>query len=40
MADWRATLAAGEPFEKVSRLRRAGAEYRRFLLRFLPWRRY
>jgi hypothetical protein len=40
MADWRATLAAGEPFENEARLRRAGVEYRRFLLRFLPWRRY
>jgi len=34
--DWRAALAAGEPFEKEARLRRADGEYRRFLLRFVP----
>jgi PAS domain S-box-containing protein len=36
--DWRAALAAGEPFEKEARLRRADGEYRRFLLRFAPLR--
>ena len=36
MHDWRATLAAGEPFEKEARVRRADGEYRRFLLRFVP----
>jgi PAS domain S-box-containing protein len=36
--DWRAALAAGEPFEKEARLRRADGEYRRFLLRFVPLR--
>ncbi len=35
---WRAALAAGEPFEKEARLRRADGEYRRFLLRFVPLR--
>jgi PAS domain S-box-containing protein len=38
MDDWRAVLAAGEPFEKEARLRRADGEYRRFLLRFVPLR--
>jgi PAS domain S-box-containing protein len=38
MDDWRAALAAGEPFEKEARLRRADGEYRRFLLRFAPLR--
>ena len=38
MSDWRTALAAGEPFEKEVRLRRAGGEYRRFLLRFVPLR--
>jgi PAS domain S-box-containing protein len=38
MDDWRAALAAGEPFEKEARLRRADGEYRRFLLRFVPLR--
>jgi C4-dicarboxylate-specific signal transduction histidine kinase len=38
MADWRAALAAGEPFEKEARLRRADGEYRRFLLRVVPLR--
>ena len=33
MDDWRTALAAGEPFEKGARLRRADGEYRRFLLR-------
>jgi PAS domain-containing protein len=36
--DWDAALAAGEPFEKEARLRRANGEYRRFLLRFVPLR--
>jgi PAS domain S-box-containing protein len=36
--DWVAMLAAGEPFEKEVRLRRADGEYRRFLLRFAPLR--
>jgi len=31
--DWRGALAAGEPFEKEARLRRADGEYRRFLLK-------
>jgi C4-dicarboxylate-specific signal transduction histidine kinase len=38
MDDWRAALAAGDPFEKEARLRRADGEYRRFLLRFVPLR--
>ena len=38
MDNWRTVLAAGEPFEKEVRLRRAGGEYRRFLLRFVPLR--
>jgi PAS domain S-box-containing protein len=38
MDDWRAALAAGEPFEKEVRLRRADGEYRRFLCRFAPLR--
>jgi PAS domain S-box-containing protein len=38
MDDWRAALAAGEPFEKEARLRRADGKYRRFLLRFVPLR--
>jgi len=36
--DWDAALAAGEPFENEARLRSAGGEYRRFLLRFAPLR--
>jgi PAS domain-containing protein len=36
--DWRAALAAGEPFEREARLRRVDGEYRRFLLRFVPLR--
>jgi PAS domain S-box-containing protein len=36
--DWVAMLAAGEPFEREVRLRRADGEYRRFLLRFAPLR--
>lgn len=38
MDDWRAALAAGEPFDKEARLRRADGEHRRFLLRFVPLR--
>jgi PAS domain S-box-containing protein len=38
MDDWLAALAAGEPFEKEVRLRRADGGYRRFLLRFAPLR--
>jgi len=36
--DWRAALAAGEPFEKEARVRRVDGAYRRFLLRFFPLR--
>jgi len=36
--DWRAALAAGEPFEKEARLRRADGEYRWFVLRAVPLR--
>ncbi len=35
---WRAAFAAGEPFEREARLRRADGEYRRCLLRFVPLR--
>jgi two-component system, LuxR family, sensor kinase FixL len=35
---WRTALAAGEPFEKEARLRRADGGYRWFLLRFAPLR--
>jgi PAS domain S-box-containing protein len=35
---WRAAFAAGEPFEKEARLRRADAAYRWFLLRAAPLR--
>ena len=38
MDAWRAALAAGEPFEKEARLRRADGEYRWFLLRAVPLR--
>jgi PAS domain S-box-containing protein len=38
MDDWRAALAAGEPFEKEARLRRADGEYRWFLNRVVPLR--
>jgi PAS domain S-box-containing protein len=38
MDNWLAVLAAGEPFEREVRLRRADGEYRRFLLRFAPLR--
>ncbi len=36
--EWRAAFAAGEPFEKEARLRRADGEYRWFLLRAAPLR--
>lgn len=36
--EWRANLAAGEPFEKEARLRRADGEYRWFLIRSVPLR--
>jgi PAS domain S-box-containing protein len=36
--EWRAALAAGEPFEKEARLRRADGEYRWFMLRAVPLR--
>jgi PAS domain S-box-containing protein len=35
--EWRAACAAGEPFDKEARLRRADGEYRRVLLRAVPW---
>jgi PAS domain S-box-containing protein len=34
--EWRAAFAAGEPFEKEARLKRADGAYRRFLLRAVP----
>ena len=34
--EWRAALAAGKPFEKEARLRRADGQYRRFLIRAVP----
>jgi C4-dicarboxylate-specific signal transduction histidine kinase len=34
--EWRAACAAGEPFDKEARLRRADGEYRRVLLRAVP----
>jgi PAS domain S-box-containing protein len=36
--EWRAALAAGQPFEKEARLRRADGAYRWFLLRATPLR--
>jgi PAS domain S-box-containing protein len=36
--EWRAALAAGEPFEKEARLRRADGAYRWFMLRAVPLR--
>jgi len=36
--EWRAAFAAGEPFEKEARLRRADGAYRWFLLRAVPLR--
>jgi PAS domain S-box-containing protein len=38
MEDWRAALAAGKPFEKEARLRRADGQYRWFLIRAVPLR--
>src|SRR5258706_7033280 len=38
MAEWRANMAAGEPFEGEMRLRRADGEYRWFLVRTDPLR--
>ena len=38
MEEWRAALAAGKPFEKEARLRRADGEYRWFLIRAIPLR--
>jgi PAS domain S-box-containing protein len=35
---WEAAFAAGEPFEREARMRAANADYRRFLLRFVPLR--
>ena len=34
--EWRADLAAGKPFEKEARLRRADGQYRWFLIRAVP----
>ena len=34
--EWRAALAAGKPFEKEARLRRADGQYRWFLIRAVP----
>jgi PAS domain S-box-containing protein len=36
--EWRAAFAAGQPFEKESRLRRTDGEYRWFLIRAVPLR--
>jgi PAS domain S-box-containing protein len=36
--EWRAAFAAGEPFEREARVRRADGEYRWFLLRAVPLR--
>jgi PAS domain S-box-containing protein len=36
--EWRAACAAGEPFDKEARLRRADGKYRRVLLRAVPRR--
>ena len=36
--EWRTALAAGEPFEKEARLRRADGKYRWFVLRAVPLR--
>ena len=38
MEEWREALAAGKPFEKEVRLRRADGEYRWFLIRGVPVR--
>jgi PAS domain S-box-containing protein len=36
--EWRAAFAAGQPFEKEARLRRADGAYHRFLIRAVPLR--
>jgi PAS domain S-box-containing protein len=36
--EWRAAFAAGKPFEKEARLRRADGAYRRFMFRAMPLR--
>jgi len=36
--EWRAAFAAGQPFEKEARLRRADGEYHRFMVRAVPLR--
>src|SRR5438309_668024 len=36
MEEWRAAFAAGKPFEKEARLRRADGQYRWLLIRALP----
>jgi len=38
MEEWRGALAAGRPFEKEARLRRADGQYRWFLIRAVPLR--
>src|SRR5258708_2910228 len=38
MEEWRAAWAAGKPFEKEARLRRADGQYRWFLIRAVPLR--
>src|SRR6266404_224990 len=38
MKEWRAALAAGKPFAKEGRLRRADGQYRWFLIRAVPLR--
>jgi PAS domain S-box-containing protein len=38
MEEWRAALAAGKPFGKEARLRRADGQYRWFLIRAVPLR--
>ena len=38
MEEWREALAAGKPFEKEARLRRADGQYRWFLIRAVPLR--
>ncbi|PYT47064.1 MAG: hypothetical protein DMG44_19120 [Acidobacteria bacterium] len=38
MEEWRAALAAGKPFAKEARLRRADGQYRWFLIRAVPLR--
>jgi PAS domain S-box-containing protein len=38
MEEWRAALAAGKPFEREARVRRADGQYRWFLIRAVPQR--